>query len=99
MATKAELEAELALLREQNEALKSKVEDRSEDPDASAGSSDMHLPTPLQELLAKQGIDSSDLEAMANQLVDELAALHREHPMATLLGVFVLGCIVGRAFR
>lgn len=99
MATKTELEEELALLRQQNEALRSEAEQaQTADTPQDAGS-DLHLPTQLSEALAEHGIDATDIEAMGNQLVDEMIKLHKEHPLVALLGVFAVGCIVGRAFK
>ena len=99
MATKAELEGEVALLRRQNEALRSKAEQPSASDENQDPSSDIHLPAQLSDALKEHGIDASDVEALGNQLVDEVTKLHKDHPLITLLGVFLVGCIVGRAFR
>lgn len=99
MATKAELEAELTELRAQNTALKSQEKQAEKQPEPPEESSDLHLPAQLRDVLDEHGIDVSDAEAMGNQLVDELVRLQKDHPMVVLLGVFALGCIVGRAFR
>lgn len=99
MATKAELEAELDVLRQQNEALRSKAEHTAEDTEAPTDFGDSLAPNALVDVLTKQGINSSDIEAIADQLADELVTFHKDHPLITVLGVFALGCIVGRAFR
>lgn len=99
MATQAELEAEVALLREKNEALKAQAKQSAPPEEPPSSSSDSDLPKQLTDALKEHGIDASDLEALGNQLADEVIRLHKEHPLATLLGVFVLGCVVGRASR
>lgn len=99
MATKAELEAELALLRQQNEAAKTQKEITAESDETPGPSDSSHLPTGLSNALREHGIDAADAEAIGKQLVDEMIKLHKEHPLVTLLGVFAVGCIVGRAFR
>ncbi|WP_170470019.1 hypothetical protein [Ruegeria arenilitoris] len=99
MATKAELEAEVAQLRQQNEALKTQKEISAESDKTPELSDNFHLPTELSDALKKHGVDAADVEAMGNQLVDEMITLHKEHPLVTLLGVFAVGCIVGRAFK
>ncbi len=99
MATKAELEVELAALKAQNEALRSRAEQEPAPPVETAPQSDLHVATQLKDFLSEHGIDTTDAEAIGNQLVDELSALHKDHPLVTLLGVFALGCVVGRAFK
>lgn len=99
MATKAELEAEVAQLRQQNEALKTQKEISAESDETPEPSDNFHLPTGLSDALQEHGVDAADIQAMGNQLVDEMIKLHKEHPLVTLLGVFAVGCIVGRAFK
>lgn len=99
MATKAELEAEVALLRETNEALKAQAKKTSPPEDPPSPSKDTDLSTHLTEALKEHGIDTADLEALGNQLADEVTKLQKDHPLATLLGVFVAGCLVGRALK
>jgi hypothetical protein len=99
MATKAELEAEVAGLKEE-----SRQRDSTPPPDAeTAASSDASraaaMPEGLQRALSEHGIDGQAIETMGAQLVDELVALQKEKPLVVLLGAFAVGCIVGRAFR
>lgn len=99
MATKTELEAEVALLREQNEALKSRAEQSAAQENSELPKSEVHLPAQLSDVLKEHGIDATDVEALSSQLIDEVTKLNKDHPILTLLGVFAIGCIVGRAFR
>lgn len=99
MATKAELEAELALLREQNETLRRQSDQRSEDKAESEDTAKNHFPAKLQDILDEHGIDSSSVEAMGGQLNAELVKFQRDQPLLALLGAFAIGCVVGRALR
>ncbi len=99
MATKADLEAEVALLRGQNEALKSQAAQSGAQDSSKPATQDTHIPTQISDALKDHGIDPTDIENLGTHLADELTKLNKDHPILTLLGVFAIGCIVGRAFR
>ncbi len=99
MVTKAELESEVAQLREQIAAMKRESAVKAEPATTASDSKELRLPSPIQDLLDEHGIDSSNIEAAGQQIAGELAGLQRDYPLATLVGVFVLGLIAGRALR
>lgn len=100
MATKAELEAELAALkaelaRDRAEAQANAATPAAPDDDGTATS----RPEGLHQLLADNGIDVDSVEAFGSDLSKQLVALQKEQPIVVLIGAFALGCLVGRAFR
>ncbi len=99
MATKAELEAEVASLRQKNEDLRSAAAQSSEAEDPQVVSSDADLSKQLSNSLKEHGIDTSDLEALGKQLASQVAEAQKEYPLATLVGAFVVGFVVGRALK
>lgn len=99
MATKAELEAELARLRTLNESLSSKAEQNSESKDPTDTSAQAHLAEGVQRVLDEHGIDRASVERMGGKLIEELSTLQKEYPLAVLLSAFALGCVAGRALR
>ena len=99
MATKAELEAELARLREQIETLRAQTAQRPEETAPSEGTARRHLPAKLQTILDEHGIDTSNIDSLSDHLSDELVNFQRDHPVLALLSVFAIGCVVGRGLR
>ncbi len=96
MATKAELEAELADLRKKLADTKAdaKADDApepDEDPPASTGG--------LAGILAEHDVKTEDLEDLWNQLVKELDGLPQRKPLLTAAAAFALGFILGRASK
>lgn len=82
MATKAELETELAQLKAQLAA-----NSTSKDPEPTEG-------------LSTEGETQPELELSEDMLKDlakELETFAKEKPMITLLAVFLVGYVVGRA--
>ncbi len=109
MVTKAELEAELELLRrELAEAREKAPGPRAPAPDApeEAGARDMDegdgeeaARTPEQaiaEILKAHGLDAADLDGLAGQLADELGELMGKRPALTAISIFALGFVLGR---
>jgi hypothetical protein len=89
MATKAELEEELAELRKELAALKKTAGDAAEDI---ADEAEAHS-FPGDILSA---IRDTDLEGLARQLTDEIETAMHEKPLLTALGILVVGYALGR---
>lgn len=87
MATKAELEAELAKLRKQIAA-----RDAEEVAQQAAAP-----PQPaLADYLEQYGLDEKDIEVLWNQIATEVGNLPQKKPLLTLLGALGLGIVLGR---
>ena len=100
MATKAELEAELAALRgilaEQSQAIEDPpdappAEDKEED--------DTPVRSALEEVLAEHGVETDQLGDLWTQLSEELEGLTKNKPLVTALAAFALGFVLGRATK
>ncbi len=91
MATKAELEAELA-------QLKSELKRRDEPavPDKPAEPTE---PDDLRGLLDEHGLNTDTLDALRENLLEELGALQKDKPLVVLAAALALGIIIGRSFR
>ncbi|MGI1662601.1 hypothetical protein ACRDNQ_10210 [Palleronia sp. KMU-117] len=87
MATKAELEAELAALRKELSQLKGLTEEAAEDAGDEAHSTIRDFVGSLRE---------TDLEGLAKQLTDEIESAMHEKPLLTALGILVVGYALGR---
>jgi hypothetical protein len=91
MATKAELEAELAALKQQmTEQAAPEAQEAAQDP-APEVDGDQGLAAALGAL------KSGDFAGLAGQLEHELKDLSLSKPVMTALGAFALGFMVGRA--
>lgn len=99
MATKLELEAELEKLREQNDMLRSQSNETRDSAASDNPPTKLDVTENLKRVLDELGLDSDSVEALRGQLTDEFTHLQKEYPLAVLLGVFALGCVVGRAFK
>jgi hypothetical protein len=99
MATKAELESELADLkqemRQRSEEIKKDepAEGTSKSEPASSDKSD------LQQLLVGHGVDAETVEALGENLLDEFKTLQKDKPLVVLVAAFALGLLVGRASK
>ena len=82
MATKAELEAELAELKAQLAENKAMAEDDRQDE-------------PLDEPVEDEPFEISD--TFVKDLVKEVETFATDKPLVTLLAVFLVGYVVGRA--
>lgn len=91
MATKAELEAELASLRKELAALKDKAGDAApeaaEDAEGGAYSTITDFVTSIRE---------TDIDGLAKQLTNEIETAMHEKPLLTALGILVVGYALGR---
>ncbi len=85
MATKAELEAELAELKAQLAA--NRVTEEKLQPD------EPHEP-PADEW---EDLGHGSFEGVAEKIVEELEGLPAKRPLLMALGVFVLGYMIGRS--
>lgn len=88
MATKAELESELAALRKELAALKNTAGEAVEE-----AAEDVEHSIPGDILAA---IRDTDFEGLAKQLTDEIETAMHEKPLLTALGILVVGYALGR---
>ncbi len=98
MATKAELEKELAALKQEL----AKSRDTSEAKGTSATKKDDTSDdnaNGLKKLLADHGVDADNIESLSETLLDELKSLQKEKPLTLALAAFALGLVVGRASK
>ncbi|PCH70097.1 MAG: hypothetical protein COC12_08720 [Rhodobacteraceae bacterium] len=91
MVTKAELEAELA-------QLKSELKRRDEPavPDKPAKPTEV---ADLRGLMDEHGLNTDTLDALRENLLEELGALQKDKPLVVLAAALALGFIIGRSFR
>lgn len=92
MATKAQLEAELADLKAKlaaNSSHPSKGESDVDDAPAEAR-------TTLEDMLADQGIDTKEIEELWAQFSAELGDFPQQKPLLTAIAAFGLGFVLGR---
>jgi hypothetical protein len=87
MATKAELEAELADLRKKMEETASRA------ADAASG---VEPPAAFADMLSRHGIESADISDLWAKLSDELGPLTQNKTLMAAIGVFGLGFVLGR---
>lgn len=95
MATKAQLMAELDLLKQQ---MASRDDTAPPAPETSKtdADTDNDPKSYLSTLLAAQGIDEGEIDALWSQLTGELGDLTREKPMLTAVAAFGIGFVLGR---
>ena len=101
MATKAELEAELALLKKEIAARDelrrpSKKPARKSETDSDARQVDEVFHPMLDDALKRFGLEKGDLEDLWAKLSEELNHLPHKKPVLTLALVFGLGFVAGR---
>ena len=102
MATKAELEKELAALKQELEKSRAATEAAAAkptqpDPEADeTASDDAHR---LRRMLADHGMDPGTIETLSASLWDELKTLQKEKPVTVAIAAFALGLVVGRASK
>ncbi|MFD3191442.1 hypothetical protein ACFMPD_14350 [Sedimentitalea sp. HM32M-2] len=96
MATKAELEAELADLRAELERSRERLEETAADAAAAATSVVQEAPAALVDLLRAQGVGADEIAALWQRLSDELGGLPQNKPLLTAIGAFGLGFLLGR---
>lgn len=99
MATKAQLMAELELLKQQ---MVSRDIDAGPDTENSETKDDVGDDQPndpksyLGTLLESQGIDKDEVDAVWAQLTEELGDLTREKPVLTAAAALGIGFVLGR---
>jgi hypothetical protein len=99
MATKAELESELADLkqemrqRDEETQISEPLEEKSKGEPVASDKSD------LQQLLVGHGVDAESVEALGENLLDEMKIFQKEKPMVALVAAFAIGLLVGRASK
>jgi len=92
MATKAQLEAELANLKAQMAQTRPEPEPRSEPEEPPVTDAQ----GAFSALLEDHGIDTSDIDALWRQFSDELKDLPEQKPLVTAVAAFGLGFALGR---
>jgi hypothetical protein len=109
MATKAELEIELASLRKElaeRDTLSTKQQESGSDTSTATGTApengqstvdaiDETNADSLDEVFA--ALQEGDLGALARQFEDEIGNLSQNSPVLTTLGAFLLGYLLGKA--
>ena len=90
MATKAELEAELAVLRRQIAERDRATEDRPADAAPPRDPADAADDTEL---------GSEDWDALFKEIVKELESLPQKRPLLVAAGIFAFGWLIGRSSR
>ena len=105
MATKAQLLAELDLLKQQmasrDDISESQSDARNKTAEQAADSEntvseDSDPKSYLSKLLEEQGIDKDEIDALWSQLTGELGDLTREKPLLTTAAAFGVGFVLGR---
>jgi ElaB/YqjD/DUF883 family membrane-anchored ribosome-binding protein len=91
MATKAELEAELASLRQELAALRDTA---GEAADEVAEDAEDGAHSTITDFVA--AIRDTDVEGLAKQLTNEIETAMHEKPLLTALGILVVGYALGR---
>jgi hypothetical protein len=107
MTTKAELQAELDLLRakmaefdEMKEAVKADRKEETEtEPADRARAAISDAASELERILAPYGVSVSEIEALAERFWNELDTIPRQKPLLTAIGIFALGFLLGRMTR
>jgi hypothetical protein len=103
MATKADLEAELAQLKSELKRRdeRDKATDAT-DPTVAAKPdkpTDPGEPDDLRQLLDEHGLNADTLDTLRENLLQELDALQKDKPLLVLAAALALGIIIGRSFR
>ncbi|MBO9449753.1 hypothetical protein J7426_05765 [Tropicibacter sp. R16_0] len=93
MATKAQLEAELAALKSQLAASNAKPAPEPE-PDPEPEQNDEQ--SAFTALLKEHGVDTHDIDALWAQFSSELSDLPEKKPLLTAVAAFGLGFALGR---
>lgn len=96
MATKAELEAEIAELRREMKQRDQEVQ--AEKAEIAAAKDAIQPPETegLRALLDEHGITA---DTFGENLLEQLTELQKEKPLVVLVAALALGIIVGRAFK
>lgn len=99
MATKAELETELAALKQDLEKSRSAQEAQPSETGAQKADESDGGAHGLKKVLADHGVDADGVESLCETLLEELKALQKEKPLTVAIGAFALGLVVGRASK
>lgn len=87
MATKAELEKEVAELR-------SKLSEQESEPEAEQAETE--TPGAFADILHDHGVDADQIEAIWAQFSKELGDIPQEKPILTAIAAFGIGFALGR---
>ena len=100
MATKAQLMAELELLKQQmasrDDMARSQTNAGDETANNMDNTQDSDPNSHLANLLESHGIDKNEIDALWTQLTEELGDLAREKPLLTATAAFAAGIALGR---
>ncbi|MGR3661513.1 MAG: hypothetical protein ACU0CA_10080 [Paracoccaceae bacterium] len=99
MATKAELEVELAELRREMKQRDKAPKPRGSNVDTENDKGRTPEPEGLQQLLDEHGIDAESVGVFKANLLEELTELQKEKPLVILVAALALGIIIGRTFK
>jgi hypothetical protein len=94
MATKAELEAELAALRRELAALKGDVAEAAGDAAEDTEETAHGMRDTVTDFVAS--LKDTDLDGLAKQLTDEIETAMQDKPLLTALGILLVGYALGR---
>lgn len=98
MATKAELEAELAKLQSELSDLKAAPRATPDSDEAPAESDAPEAAAPEDHKDDMIGaLKDGDIEGIVKSLMDELEDLPSRKPLLTALGAFIVGYMIGRS--
>lgn len=89
MATKAELETELARLRKELAEGKASVTEKEAVLDTDEATAEAEN--------ASEAFEGGDLEGLFSQLLNDLETLPNRKPVLTALGIFFVGYLFGRS--
>lgn len=89
MATKAELQEELA-------QLKAQMAQRDAPDDVAQAKQADDATSGWGEMLRSHGLDAADTEALMTKLSEELGDLPRNKPLITAIAAFGVGFVLGR---
>lgn len=99
MATKAELEAELAVLRREMKQRDEEVKPASSDVVAAKSADQSPEANGMQQILDEHGINAEAVDAFKDNLLEEFTELQKDKPLVVLVAALALGIIIGRAFK
>lgn len=94
MATKAELEAELAALRRELAALRGDAAEAADDTADEAADTAHGMRETVTDFVTS--LKDTDLDGLAKQLTNEIETAMQDKPLLTALGILLVGYALGR---
>lgn len=99
MATKAELEAELAALRAKARTADVEPERPAPEPETPGEAADASSDTWIEQVAERHGLDAAEIRPALERLAADLEDLPRKQPLLALGLAFGLGFLAGRASK